>query len=109
MNNAIKIAITIIGMAVVAIALFLIYKKVEADVAATGPTTITAVVPTLVFFHGRKKGIELTTNLVATIVLVLAVTLMLFLIFASFAADAGSSTGNFFYSVFDAIMRAMVG
>ena len=107
-SSIIKIAIAIIGMAIVAYAMFLIFKKVEVDVAATGAKQITAVVPAIaIFFKGRKKGMELTTSLVATIVLVLAVTLMLFLLFASFAYDAGSSTVNFFYSIFDAIVRAL--
>ena|SRR3989338_3355115 len=107
MNSIIKISIAIIGMAIVAYFMFLIFKKVEVDVASTGVKSITAVVPTLALFRSRKKGMELTTSLVATIVLVLAVTLMLFLLFASFASDAGSSTGNFFYSIFDAIVRAL--
>ena len=103
-----QIAVAVIIAAIVAYLMFLMFKRVDPDIVSTGAKQITAVVPTLVFFMPRhKKGMELTTSLVATIVLVLAVTLMLFLLFASFASDAGSSTGNFFYSIFDAIVRAL--
>ena len=57
----------------------------------------------------RRKGIVLSTMMIATIVFVVVVALVLFLLFAGVQANAGSTAGGFFYGAFDAIMRIFPG
>ena len=109
-SSLVRTALTIISIIIVAYVLFLIFQKISNDASSSGPRDIGAIVPSLALFpflKSRKKGIELTVNLVATIILVLVVALMLFLLFAGVAAESGSSSGNFFYSIFDSIIRSL--
>lgn len=55
----------------------------------------------------ERKGIVLTTSLLAMIVMVLVVVFVLFLIFGSVGAQAGPASGSFFYQFFDAILRSL--
>ncbi len=111
-SKIVEIAITIIVSLILVVSISLIiYWKVANEAAAKGPgyTDIVHAIPLMAggLVLGRKKGIELTVNLVATIVLLLVGALLVFLIFAGIAAESGSSTGNFFYSMFDAIIRSI--
>lgn len=56
-----------------------------------------------------KKGIVLTTTLLATIIFVVVICLVLFLIFAGIQSNAGSTAGGFFYGTFDSIMKIISG
>ena len=69
----------------------------------------------LVIFGGlgglpkKRKGLELSTGLIATIVFVVVVALVLFLLFAGVQANAGSTAGGFFYGTFDDLMSLIGG
>jgi|SRR3990167_9459507 len=63
----------------------------------------------LILFGARKKGIILSTMMIATIVFVVVVALVLFLMFAGIQSSAGSTAGGFFYGAFDAIMKMFSG
>ncbi len=111
-------------MFVVAVALALWYGKIEEDVAKTGTVNINKIVSGGLVMWGfsnnikgknkmkdrlkaRKKGIELTTNMLATIVFLIVVAFFLFLILASIGAEAGPNSNSFFYGVFDSIIRSL--
>ena len=55
----------------------------------------------------KKKGIVLTTTLLASIVLVVVVVFVLFLVFASLSGESGPSSGSLFYNFFDAIIKSL--
>lgn len=55
-----------------------------------------------------KKGtIQITAQLLATVIFVLVVVAVLFLLLASIEGEAGSGSSNFFYGIFDWIIRSL--
>lgn len=107
-SKVVEIAITVVSMVVVASVLFLVFLKTQNDVSSSGPRAINGVIQTFVLFgpfaKGRKKGIELSVNLVATIILLLAGAVVLFVLFSSVAVEQGGSIGTFVFNMFDVIV-----
>jgi len=94
------------------IAAFAVYELVKHDAKPSGITVQERLYGAgigLVAFGARKKGIILSTMMIATIVFVVVVALVLFLMFAGIQANAGSTAGGFFYGAFDAIMKMISG
>lgn len=56
-----------------------------------------------------KKGIVLTTTMLATVVFLVVVAFVIFLVFAGLQAEAGSTSSGFAFGAFDAIMRLLPG
>ncbi len=55
----------------------------------------------------KRKGIVLTTTLLATIIFVVLVVMVLVFVYMSLQAEAGASAGGFFYNMFDSIMKGL--
>jgi hypothetical protein len=48
-----------------------------------------------------KKGFEITTNMLATIIFLVIAVVILLMLWGTFAAEAGSPSSNMFYKLFD--------
>jgi hypothetical protein len=48
-----------------------------------------------------KKGMEITTNMLATIVFLIIAVVILLMLWGTFAAESGSPSSNLFYKMFD--------
>ena len=106
-SKAIEIAISVVSIVLVASVLFLVFLKTQTDVSTSAPGYVGGALPGLSLLGKRKKGVELTVNMVATIILVLVGALLFFAIFRGVASGSVKSTGNFFYSIFDAIIKGI--
>ena len=102
MTEGMIIAIILAVLSVLAMFVYWEYTK-----TATTRNPLTAMFGLALFGAIRKKGIVLTTTLLATVVLVIIVVFVLFLIFASLGAEAGPSSNSLFYNFFDAILRSL--
>ncbi|MCX6815667.1 MAG: hypothetical protein NT120_02355 [Candidatus Aenigmarchaeota archaeon] len=48
-----------------------------------------------------KKGIVITTNFLVTIIFIIIAALIIFMLYGSFASEAGRPASNIFYKLFD--------
>jgi uncharacterized membrane protein YtjA (UPF0391 family) len=107
--NMMEIVMAMIGVVVVISVLMVRFIYVKEVVGESAPTWMNMFLPAGLVLDAarRRKGIVLTTTLLATIVFVVIVAMLLIFIFMSLQAEAGSSTGGFFYNMFDSIMKGL--
>ena len=94
---------------IVVMILFAYWNKTKEGVGESAPSALNGLLGGLVLtdLARRKKGIVLTTTMLATIVFVIIVAMVLIFLYMSLQAEAGSSAGGFFYNMFDSIMKGV--
>lgn len=95
-----RLMIAIISVAVVIFLMLLYWGKIESFARGANPLGALAGLALL----KRKKGIQITTSLLATIVFAVVVIFIVLLILVSLSAEAGQSSSTSFYNTFDVII-----
>lgn len=118
--KAIEIVISIIVVLLAVAISLMIWETIGGGVSISASTNIDDIVSGLAIigykssrnrskkdFSGRKKGIQITANLLAMLVFIVVVASVIILIWLSTAAEAGGAASDFFYGIFDSIIRSL--
>ena len=97
----------LIYMMIVVMAVLGYWDLVASKAGTSGPFSLQRLLGLSSIVMTKRKGIVLTTSLLATIIMIVVVAMVLFLLFGSVQAEAGSTSSGFFYGAFDAILRML--
>ena len=104
----VNLAIAVISILLIGFAMVLYFSETHTNIATSAPGYISGVVPGLVFFRekmSRKKGLGMVMKLLAAVLMLVIVGAVFLLLFSGIASDAPSSSNNFAYNIYDALIR----